>query len=187
MVLEPTCRHCVAGCRLFKQCRNLSAGTVLQRCRLFKWCQNLSAGTFCVQKEKEKEGCLSSIGTYLPALCCRLFKRCWKLSAGTVFRKRERERMRERRLFKRCLILPESTMLQWCRLFKRCGNLSAGNVLQGAGCLRGVGTYLPALCSKRERERSLFKGCGNLSASTALQWCRLFKRCRNLSAGTVLQ
>ena len=42
VVSQPICRHCAAGVQLFKRCRNLSAGTVLQ---LFKWCQNLSAGT----------------------------------------------------------------------------------------------------------------------------------------------
>ena len=75
------CRDCVAKVQLFKQCRNLSAGTVLQRC-----------------------SCISGAKTYLSALCCRgavvkavskpicwhcvaevqLFKWCRKLSAGTV-------------------------------------------------------------------------------------------------------
>ena len=40
--------HCVAGVQLFKQCGNLSAGTVLQGCSF-----------------------LSSVATYLLALCCR--------------------------------------------------------------------------------------------------------------------
>ena len=47
-VLNPICRHCVAEVQLFKWCRNLSAGTVLQRC-----------------------SCLSGVKTILPALCCR--------------------------------------------------------------------------------------------------------------------
>ena len=48
VVLKPICQECVAEVQLFKWCRNLSAGTVLQRC--------------C---------CLSSVATYLLALCCR--------------------------------------------------------------------------------------------------------------------
>ena len=47
VVWEPICRHCVAKVQLFKQCRNLSAGTVLQGC-----------------------SCLSGVETYLTALCC---------------------------------------------------------------------------------------------------------------------
>ena len=72
------------------------------------------------------------------------------------------------------------TVLQGCRLFKHCRNLptrhcfagvQAGLAMSeptcralcysGAGCLSGVGTYLPG---------------------TVLQWCRLFKRCWNLPA-----
>ena len=48
VVSKPICRHCVAEVLLFKQCRNLSAVTVLQ------WCS-----------------CLSGVETYLPAVCCR--------------------------------------------------------------------------------------------------------------------
>ena len=47
-VSKPICRHCVAGVQLSKQCRHLSASTVLQGC-----------------------SCLSSVPTYLPALFCR--------------------------------------------------------------------------------------------------------------------
>ena len=47
-VSKPICRHCVAGVQLFKWCRNLSAGTVLQ------WCS-----------------CLSGVETYVPTLCCK--------------------------------------------------------------------------------------------------------------------
>ena len=66
-----------------------------------------------------------------------------------------------------------STMLQGCRLFKQCRNLPAKggslfkpcpNLTAGhcvAGCLDGVGTYLPG---------------------TVMQGCRLFKRCLNLPA-----
>ena len=54
---------CVAGVQLFKQCQNLSSGTVLQGC-----------------------SCLSSVETYLPALCCRVaaVQVVSNLSAGTV-------------------------------------------------------------------------------------------------------
>ena len=81
VVSKLICPDCVAEVQLFKQCRNLSAGTVLQGC-----------------------SCLSGIETYLPGLCCRsaavlvvsipicwdcvaewqLFKWCRNLSAGTV-------------------------------------------------------------------------------------------------------
>ena len=94
------------------------------------------------EREREKEGCLNSVGTYLPgtvqqgcsclsgvttylpALCCgvQLFKQCrnliaWHYAAG----------------------------MQLC---KRCGNLSAGTVLQWCSCLSGVKTYLPGLCCR---------------------------------------
>ena len=151
---KPICRHCVAGVQLLKQCRNLSAGTVLQGC-----------------------SCLSGVKTYLPALCCRgaavkveLNPICWHCFA-------------EVKLFKQCLNLSAGTVLQGCsclsgvktylpelccrdaavkvelnpicqhcvaevQLFKRCHNLSAGTVLQGCSCLSSVATYLPALCCR---------------------------------------
>ena len=49
VVSEPICQHCAAEVQLFKQCRNLPAGTVMQRCRLFKQCLNLPAG-HCVAR-----------------------------------------------------------------------------------------------------------------------------------------
>ena len=80
MVSKPFRRHCVAGVQLFKRCRNLSAGTLLQGCsclsgvepicphcvaevQLFKRCQNLSAGTVL-----QGCSCLSGVETYLPTL-----------------------------------------------------------------------------------------------------------------------
>ena len=48
VVPKPICLDCVAEVQLFKWCRNLSSGTVLQR-----------------------YSCLSGVETYLPALCCR--------------------------------------------------------------------------------------------------------------------
>ena len=94
------------------------------------------------EREREKEGCLNSVGTYLPgtvqqgcsclsgvpnylpALCCRvqLFKQCRNLTAGHC--------------------------AAGVQLFKRCRNLSAGTVLQGCSCLSSVETYLPALCCR---------------------------------------
>ena len=47
VVSKPICRDCVAWVQLFKWCRNLSAGTVLQGC-----------------------SCLCGVKTYLPGLCC---------------------------------------------------------------------------------------------------------------------
>ena len=48
VVSKPICWDCVAEVLLFKWCGNLSAGLELQRC-----------------------SCLSSVKTYLLALCCR--------------------------------------------------------------------------------------------------------------------
>ena len=136
MVSKPTCRHCAAGVQLFNWCRNLSAGTVLQRCsylcsvetyllalvaevQLFKRCHNLPAGTVL-----QGCSCLIGVETYLLALCCRgaavcaVSKPiCWHFVAEV-------------------------------QLFKRCHNLSAGTVLQRCSCLSGVKTYLPALCCR---------------------------------------
>ena len=52
--------------RLFKQCRNLSAGHCAAGVQLFKWCRNLSACTVL-----QGCSCLSGVETYLLALCCR--------------------------------------------------------------------------------------------------------------------
>ena len=168
MVSKPICQHCVAEVQLFQRCRSLSAGTVLQRC-----------------------SCLSSVATYLPALCCRgaavkavskticrdhvagmqLFKWCQNLSAGNVLQ--------------RCSCLRVSKPIcQHCvadvQLFKQCRSLSAGTVLQRCSCLSSVATYLPALCCRG----AAVKAVPNLPPGTVLQ---LLKWCGNLSAGTVLQ
>ena len=166
---QPTCQHCAAGVQLFKWCRNLSAGTVLQRCsclscvetylqgtvlQLFKWCCNLSASTVM-----QGCTCLSGVETYLSALCCRgaavkvvskpicqdcvaevqLFKWCLNLSAGTVLQ--------------RCSCLRVSEPICWhcvaeVQLLKWCRNPYAGTVLQRYSCLSGVETYLLALCCR---------------------------------------
>ena len=51
---------------------------------------------------------------------------------------------------------------------------------RGAGCLSGVGTYMPDTVLQGCR---LVKRCQNLPWGTLGQWCRLFKRCRNLPPG----
>ena len=132
---QPICRHCVAGvqavymvaeptcralcCRLFAQCQNQSAGYCAAGVQLFKQCRNLSAGTVL-----QGCSCLSSVKTYLPALCCR---------GATV----------------KAVSKPTCP---YCaagvQLFKQCRNLPASTVLQGCSCLSGVKTYLPALCCR---------------------------------------
>ena len=131
---KPICWHCVAEVQLFKLCRNLSAGTVLQRCsclsgvatylpgtvlQLFKWCRILSAGTVL-----QRCSCLSVVETYLLALCCR---------GAAVY------------AVSKPICLHCVAEVQ---LFKGCRNLSAGTVLQGCSCLSGVETYLLALCCR---------------------------------------
>ena len=82
----------------------------------------------CVQrereKEREKEGCLNSVGTYLPALCYR----------GAAVK-----------VVSQPICLHCATGVQ---LFKQCRNLSACTVLQRCSCLSGVTTYLPVLCCR---------------------------------------
>ena len=101
VVLKPICWHCVAGVQLFKWCRNLSAGTVLQR-----------------------RSCLSSVATYLLALCCR----------GAAVKVMSKPTCRH--------------CAAGVQLFKQCRNLSALTVLQRCSYLSGVATYLPALCCR---------------------------------------
>ena len=133
---KPICRHCVAELQLFKHCRNLSAGTVLQRC-----------------------SCLRGVKTYLPGLCCRgaavkvvskpicqhcvaevqLFRRCLNLSARTVCRGAA-VKVVSKPICRDCVA--------GVQLFKWCRNLSAGTVLQGCSCLSGVETYVPGLCCR---------------------------------------
>ena len=52
--------------RLFKQCQNISAGTVLQRCSCLSGVATYLRGTVL-----QGCSCLSSVPTYLPAMCCR--------------------------------------------------------------------------------------------------------------------
>ena len=64
-VSKPICRHCVAEVQLFKWCRNLSAGTVLQGCSCLSGIETYLPAVL------QGCSCLSSVKTYLPALCCR--------------------------------------------------------------------------------------------------------------------
>ena len=132
---KPICQHCVAEVQLAEWFK-LSAGTVLQG-----W------------------SCLSSVKTFLMALCCRgaavkavskpicrhcvagvqLYKQCRNLPASTVLQGCS------------CLSGVETfllgTVLQRCSCIKGCQNISAGTVLQGCSCL-SILTYLPALCCR---------------------------------------
>ena len=142
------------------------------------------SGPTCRALCYSSESCFSNVRTYLPGTViqwCRLFKQCLSLPAGHCVI------VVKAVLAKFGVYLP-STVLQWCRLFKQCQNLPARHCVtvvnavlaisestcralcySGAGCLSGVGVYLPG---------------------TVLQWCRLFKGCQNLPAGhcvTVVQ
>ena len=160
---KPICRHCVAEKQLFKRCRNLSAGTVLQRC-----------------------SCLCSVAIYLPALCCRSAAvkavsqpTCWQCVAGV-------------QLFKQFLNLSAGMVLQGCSYLSGVETYLPGTVLQRCSCLSSVATYLPALCCSCLGDVGTYlaalccRGAGCLSSvgtylpGTVLQGCRLFKRCQNL-------
>ena len=107
-------------------------GTVLQECRVFKRCQNIPTG-HCIA------GCLSGVEAYLSGNVlqgCRLFKWCLKLPARHSV----------------AGVLAAEAVLE-----PTCPTLC----FREAGCLSGVGTYLPG---------------------TVLQGCRLFKWCLNLPA-----
>ena len=124
--------HCAAGVQLFKQCRNLSARHCVAGVQLFKQCRNLFPGTML-----QGCSCLSSVPTYLPALCCRgaavlavSQPICWHCAAGV-------------------------------QLFKQCPNLPVGTVLQGCSCLSSVATYLPALCNTKSCISTLKFVCNN--------------------------
>ena len=127
---NPICKHCAAGVQLFKQCPNLPAGIVLQGC-----------------------SCLSSVPTYLLALCCK-GAAVQAVSEPTC----------QALCCKGVAVSAVSQPIYWhcaagVQLLKRCRNLPAALWCRGAGCLSSVGTYLPG---------------------TVLQGCRLFKRCWNL-------
>ena len=114
---QPICRHCAAVMQLFKWCRNLSAGTVLQGCSSLIFVATYLPGTVL-----QGCSCLSGVATYLPALCCR----------GAAVK------VVSQLISRHCAA--------GVQLFKWCRNLSAGTVLQRCSCLSGVETYLPALC-----------------------------------------
>ena len=144
---EPTSRAlCYSDAGYLSIVRTYLLGTVLQGCRLLKHCWNLptwhcGARVQAVLAMSEPTywalcysgaDCLSGVRTYLPGTVlqwCRLFKRCQNLPAGHCVT-----------VVKAVLAMSESTYQTLC--------------YRGAGCLSGVGTYLPG---------------------TVLQWCRLFK------------
>ena len=83
-VSKPTCGHCAAEVQLFKWCRNLSAGTVLQMCSclsgvkaylpgtLLQGCSCLSGvETYLPGTLLHGCSCFNGVETYLPGLCCR--------------------------------------------------------------------------------------------------------------------
>ena len=116
---KPICGHCVAEVQLVKQCRNLSAGTVLQGC-----------------------SCLSGVKTYLPALCCR------GAAVLGVSKPICLHYVAEVQLFKQSHNLTAGHCAAGVQLFKRCRNLSIGTVLQGCSCWSCVKTYLRGLCCR---------------------------------------
>ena len=163
---HPICRHCAAGVQLFKWCRNLSAGTVMQGCSCLSGVETYLLALCC--RDAAIKGvskpicgtvlqgcsCLSGVETYLSALCCRvaavlagvatyLLALCCRGAAVKVVSKP---------------ICRHS--VAGVQLFKWCQNLSAGTVLQGCSCLSGVEIYLLVLCCRVQ----LFKRCRNLPA-----------------------
>ena len=133
---KPICPDCVAEVQLFKWCRNLSAGTVLQRCSCVSGvkpiCRDFVAGC----------SCLSGVTTYLPALCCR------GAAVKAVSKPICQHCFAEVQLLKQCRNLTAGHCAAGVQLLKRCPNQSAGTVLQGYSCLSGVETYLPGLCCR---------------------------------------
>ena len=86
---------------MFKWCRNLSAGTVLQRC-----------------------SCLRGVETYLPGLCCK------GAAVKVVSRPICQHCVEEVQLFNGVKPICRDCVAG-VQLFKLCRNLSAGTVLQG--------------------------------------------------------
>ena len=77
-------------------------------------------------------------------------------------RERERERERDRQLFKLCRNLPAwHCVAEVQAVLAMLEPTCRAPCYRGAGCISGVGTYLPG---------------------TVLQGCRLFKQCRSLPA-----
>ena len=98
---------------------------------LFKWCRNLSAGTVL-----QGCSCLSGVETYLPALCCR------GAAVKAVSKSICRHCVAEVQLFMRCHNLSAGHFAAGVQLFKRCRNLSAGTVLQLFKCSQNLSAAL---------------------------------------------
>ena len=167
IVSKPTYQHCAAGMQLFKWCRNLSAGTVLQRFSCFSSVKTFLPTLCC------RGAAVSAVSQHIcRALCCRgaavlqpicgycaawvrLFKCCRNLSAGTVLQGCSCLSGVKTYLPGLCsrgaAVLAVSKPFCWhcvaeVQLFKWCQNLSASTVLQRCSYLSGVATYLPVLC-----------------------------------------
>ena len=134
---EPTCQAlCYSGAGCLSSVRIYLPRTVLQVCRLLMKWQKLPAG-HCVTVVKavlamsestcralcySGADCLSGVKTYLPGTVlqvCRLFKRCLNLPAGHCVT-----------VVQAVKAVSEPTCWALC--------------YTGAGCIRGVGTYLPS-------------------------------------------
>ena len=169
---KPICQDCVAEVQLFKWCRNLSAGTVLQMCSCLSGVETYLRGLCCrgaavqvVSKPTcrhcaaglqlfkwcrnlsartvlQRCSCLSGVKTYLLALCCR------GVGVLVVSKPFCWHCVAEVQLFKWCRNLSAGTVLQRCSCLRSVATLLLGTVLQGLSCLSGVATYLPALCCR---------------------------------------
>ena len=158
------------GCRLINQCQNLAPGhrgvgclsgvptylpgTVGQACRLFKHCQNLPPWH-----------CLAVVQAVKVELE-PTFRALWGSGAG-------------------CLIIDgadiQGTVGQGCRLFKQCRNLIPGHC--GAGLLSFKAVSEPTSRSLCGRGAGCLRGLRTFLPGTVGQRCRLFKLCQNLSPG----
>ena len=140
----------------------------MQGCRLFKWCWNLPAGhcvagvqavyamlePICLALCCRGAGCLSGVGTHQPDNALSELTSPALLGRGAGILSSVGTYLLD-------------TVFQGCRLFKLCRNLPSGHCVagvqavkamlkpaclslccRGAGCLSGVGTYLPALCCR---------------------------------------
>ena len=115
-------------------------------------------------------GCLSGVGTYLPATVlqgCSLFKQCRNLSVGDCVTG-----------VQAVYAMSEPTFWALCCRGAIClsGVITylQGTVCRGAGCLSLVGTYLPGTVLQG---KGLFKLCRNIPTGHFIAGCRLFKQC----------
>ena len=143
------------------------------------------------KKEREKEGCLNCVGTYLLGTVlqgCRLFKRCQSLPAGHCDAGVQAVKAVLEPTRQHCVAgvqtvqaVSEPTCRALCCRGTDClsgvGTCLLGTVCWGAGCLSSGRTYLPGTVLQ---ECKLLKQCLNLHAGHCVAGCRLLKQCRNL-------